>query len=42
VNVALWRLQGRQPRGAGFRVPGFIPPVAVLANLALAIAQFLN
>lgn len=42
VNLALWRLQRRQPRSAGFRVPRFIPPVAALANVALAVAQFLS
>ena len=42
VNLALWRLQRRQPRDAGFRVPQFIPPVAALANLVLAVAQFLD
>jgi basic amino acid/polyamine antiporter, APA family len=42
VNLALWRLQRRQPRSAGFRVPRFIPPVAALANVALAVAQFLD
>ena len=42
VNIALCRLQRRQPRSAGFRVPRFIPPVAALANVALAVAQFLD
>jgi amino acid transporter len=42
VNLALWRLQRRQPRSAGFRVPRFVPPVATLANVALAVAQFLD
>jgi len=42
VNLALWRLQRRQPRSAGFRVPRFIPPVAAVANVALAAAQFLH
>jgi amino acid transporter len=42
VNLALWRLQRRQPRDAGFRVPQFIPPMAAVANLALAVAQFLD
>jgi basic amino acid/polyamine antiporter, APA family len=41
VNVALWQLQRRQPRVAGFRTPRFIPPLAAIANVALAIAQFL-
>ena len=42
VNLALWRLQRRQPRSAGFRVPRFIPPLAALANVALTAAQFLS
>ncbi len=42
VNIALWRLQQQRPRSAGFRVPRFIPPVAALANVALAVAQFLQ
>ncbi len=42
VNLALWRLQRRQPHSAGFRVSGFVPPVAALANMALAVAQFLD
>jgi amino acid transporter len=42
VNLALWRLHRRQPRGVGFRVPRFIPPLAVLANLTLVVAQFLD
>ena len=42
VNLALWRLQRRQPHSVGFRVPRFIPPVAALANIALAVAQFLH
>jgi amino acid transporter len=41
VNLALWRLQQQRPRGAGFRVPRFVPPLAALANVALAVAQFL-
>ncbi len=42
VNIALWRLQRQRPRSAGFRVPRFIPPAAVIANVALAVAQFLH
>lgn len=42
VNLALWRLQRRRPRNAGFRVPRFVPPVAAIANVALAVAQFLD
>lgn len=42
VNVALWRLQTLQPRSSGFRVPRAIPPVAAVANLALAAAQLLG
>ena len=41
VNVALWQLQRRQPRAAGFRTPQFIPPLAAIASVALAITQFL-
>jgi amino acid transporter len=41
VNLALWRLQQRQPRSAGFRVPRLVPTVAAVANVALAVAQFL-
>ena len=42
VNFALWRLQGRSPRSAGFRVPRLIPPIAGVANIALAAAQALS
>ena len=42
VNIALWRLQRRRPRSAGFRVPRFVPLAAALANVALAMAQFLS
>jgi amino acid transporter len=42
VNLALWRLQRQRPRIAGFRVPRFVPPVAALANVALAVAQFIH
>jgi amino acid transporter len=42
VNFALWRLQRQRPRSAGFRVPRFVPPVAAVANVALAVAQFLS
>jgi amino acid transporter len=42
VNLALWRLQRRRPRSTGFRVPRFIPPAAALANVALAVTQFLH
>jgi amino acid transporter len=42
VDMALWRLQKRQPRKVGFRVPRFIPPVAAAAKVALAAAQFLG
>jgi amino acid transporter len=41
VNLALWQLQRRRPRAAGFRVPRFIPPLAAVANVVLALAQFL-
>jgi amino acid transporter len=41
VNVALWQLQRRQPRTAGFRAPPFVPPAAAVANVALALAQLL-
>lgn len=41
VNLALWQLQRRQPRVAGFRVPRMIPPLAAIASVALAIAQLL-
>jgi basic amino acid/polyamine antiporter, APA family len=41
VNVALWQLQRRQPRVVGFRTPRFVPPLAAIASVALAIAQFL-
>ncbi len=41
VNLALWQLQRRHPRAAGFRVPRFIPPLAAIANVVLALAQFL-
>jgi amino acid transporter len=41
VNVALWHLQRRQPRRVGFRAPRFVPPLAAIANVALAIVQFL-
>jgi amino acid transporter len=39
VNVALWRLQRARPRSTGMRVPHFVPPLAALANVALAAAQ---
>jgi len=41
VNLALWRLQRQRPRSSGFRVPRFVPPLAAIANVALAVAQFL-
>ncbi|MGE0118202.1 MAG: APC family permease [Dongiaceae bacterium] len=41
VNLALWQLQRRRPRATGFRVPRFIPPLAAIANVVLALAQFL-
>jgi amino acid transporter len=41
VNFALWRLHARMPRSAGFRVPRLVPPVAGIANIALAAAQAL-
>lgn len=41
VNAALWRLHRLMPRVEGFRVPRLVPPVAVIANLALAAAQWL-
>lgn len=42
VNVALWRLQTLRPRSSGFRVPRAIPPIAAVANVALAAAQLLG
>jgi amino acid transporter len=39
VNLALWRLHRLHPRTSGFRVPGFIPPLAALANVTLVVAQ---
>lgn len=39
VNLALWQLHRSRPRASGFRVPGFVPPVAALANLALVLTQ---
>lgn len=39
VNMALWQLHRTRPRSSGFRVPRFVPPVAALANVALAAAQ---
>jgi amino acid transporter len=39
VNTALWRLQRRRPRAAGFRVPRLMPPLAAAATVALALAQ---
>jgi amino acid transporter len=42
VNFALWRLHGVSPRSSGFRVPRLIPPIAGVANLALAAAQALS
>jgi APA family basic amino acid/polyamine antiporter len=42
VNLALWRLQRTHPNPAGFRVPGFVPPIAALANIALAAAPLFN
>ncbi|GIK98739.1 MAG: amino acid transporter [Alphaproteobacteria bacterium] len=42
VNVALWRLQTLRPRSSGFRVPRAIPPIAAVANVALATAQLLG
>ncbi len=41
VNMALWQLQRRRPRTAGFRSPHLVPPLAAIASIALAIAQFL-
>lgn len=41
VNFALWRLHARMPRSVGFRVPRLVPPVAGVANIALAAAQAL-
>jgi amino acid transporter len=42
VNLALWRLQGRGRRQAGFRVPRVLPPLAAMASLALAASQLLT
>jgi APA family basic amino acid/polyamine antiporter len=39
VNLALWRLQGRAPRTAGFRAPRVVPPLAAAGSLALAVMQ---
>lgn len=39
VNLALWRLHQARRRTSGFRVPGFIPPLAALANVVLVVAQ---
>lgn len=36
VNAALWRLHHVAPRRSGFRAPGFAPPLATVASLALA------
>jgi len=41
VNLALWQLQRRRPRASGFRVPRIVPPLAAIANVVLALAQFL-
>lgn len=41
VNLALWQLQRHRPRTTGFRVPRAIPPIAAVANVALAAAQLL-
>ena len=42
VNFALWQLQRVSPRSSGFRVPRPIPPIAGVANIALAAAQVLS
>jgi basic amino acid/polyamine antiporter, APA family len=39
VNVALWRLQRKAPRTAGFRTPRALPPLTAAANVALAAAS---
>ena len=39
VSAALWRIQGRLPRQRGFRVPRFVPRLAVVLCLGLALIQ---
>ena len=42
VNVALWHLQRTRPGVTGFRVPRLVPPIAAVANIALAAAPLFN
>jgi len=41
VNIALWQLQRKAPRTAGFRTSRALPPLAAAANLMLAAASLL-
>ncbi|MDR3534868.1 MAG: APC family permease [Acetobacteraceae bacterium] len=39
VDLALWRLQWRDPARAGFHAPGWVPPLAALLSIALILAE---
>lgn len=40
VDLALWRLQRRGRPAAGFRAPGWVPPLAALLSVALILSEF--
>jgi basic amino acid/polyamine antiporter, APA family len=42
VDMALWRVQQREPVAAGrFATPGWVPPLAALLAVVLMLAEFL-